>query len=550
MILINKQRANWGTYDKRYNPSDITMKRKPKNLLYCEKYNKEPQKYKSIDQIKIDVVDDSKLAGGGFIDTLRLKLKNLPKYANKAVDLYSGDVGTALRNMVPNSDDNARPGFTGEKHAILKLENGKNGVANFMGPGTNVIERLKRGDVGRTKSDNVAKRHDIDYSLAHGEKTKDAQLKKIREADNRMIKSLQKIREDKSDAPRNIQMGMRLIQAKKFGEDIGVLNKSKFSGDIGILNNDDSILLENERKKSQQAGYGDNGKLLPGQKLKMSLLKKRLTGENKSNSDPSIDTRLGGSGIGSYPSASKGLSGQKKGHVLKGMPIEGKGISFVGRGGTVLAGSGPVLAGGGPVLAGGNFDIASKIKSDIIPEILKYVKTKIPNTEIGNIVNKYLGTIKDVASLKKGIFDMSKELVPLMIMYKLKQSKLDPVILQSLGVFTEALKGSGMKGKGMKGYGLFDNIKKLMNSVSDNVDEVLAKAIWNYVNDTFLNPKTKGAGMKGGGFWSDFADGFKTGFVRTLQILKYPITILAPELAPAVQIGETVGNLLPGKMVF
>ena len=36
----------------------------------------------------------------------------------------------------------------------------------FMGPGTNLAKRLKRGDPGINRLDKIAKQHDIDYSKA------------------------------------------------------------------------------------------------------------------------------------------------------------------------------------------------------------------------------------------------------------------------------------------------------------------------------------------------------------------------------------------------
>ena len=93
----------------------------------------------------------------------------------KARDLYSKAKEFSntqqyadIINMIPSSDDTARPIYPGEHHAILELPNGKNGIANYMGPGTQVVKRLIREDQGRTESDNVAKRHDIDYELASG----------------------------------------------------------------------------------------------------------------------------------------------------------------------------------------------------------------------------------------------------------------------------------------------------------------------------------------------------------------------------------------------
>ena len=73
---------------------------------------------------------------------------------------------SSIKNAIPHSDSNARAGYPGENHAILKLPNGMPGIANFMGPGTQVVKRLQRGDPPRTASDKTAMRHDIDYGLA------------------------------------------------------------------------------------------------------------------------------------------------------------------------------------------------------------------------------------------------------------------------------------------------------------------------------------------------------------------------------------------------
>ena len=58
---------------------------------------------------------------------------NKQALAEKAHDVYSGELGTAVRNIIPDSDDTARPGFPGERHMLLKLRNGKTGVGNYMG---------------------------------------------------------------------------------------------------------------------------------------------------------------------------------------------------------------------------------------------------------------------------------------------------------------------------------------------------------------------------------------------------------------------------------
>ena len=221
------------------------------------------------DQNEPDYSDDLEMEGMGFGDMLRKLMKNAPDISSA----YSSNLGTDLKNLIPSSDATARPSFPGEKHAILKLGNGRPGIANYMGPGTNVIERLKRGDKGRTPADTVAKRHDIDYTLASGKSTKEEQLKAIRQADNRMVNSLKEISSGKhgGDSRLNIQTGLRLIQAKKLGEDLGVLSRSKFAGPLETIPHGDQVLLLNNQQELEQEGFGVE---LPGDALKSKLLKK------------------------------------------------------------------------------------------------------------------------------------------------------------------------------------------------------------------------------------------------------------------------------------
>lgn len=223
-----------------------------------------------LDTIQTDQNDpEAEMEGMGFGDMIRKLMKNAPDISSA----YSSNLGTDLKNLIPSSDATARPSFPGEKHAILKLPNGRPGIANYMGPGTNVIERLKRGDKGRTPADTVAKRHDIDYTLASGKSTKEEQLKAVRQADNRMVNSLKDISSGKhgGDSRLNIQTGLRLIQAKKLGEDLGVLSRSKFAGPLETIPQADQVLLLNNQQELEQEGFGVE---LPGDALKSKLLKK------------------------------------------------------------------------------------------------------------------------------------------------------------------------------------------------------------------------------------------------------------------------------------
>lgn len=227
--------------------------------------------------VQIQAFDQNMMDGEGFMDVVRgifNKGKQGAKFLydnkDKIADAYSGEVGTTLRNLIPSSDETARDGFAGEKHMILQLKNGKNGVANYMGPGTEVIKRLTRGDPGRTPADMVAKRHDIDYTLAKGSRDTASQLKQIRTADDRMINSLKKIQASRSDAGRNIQAGMRLIQAKNIAEDAGLMDKSKFAGSLANIPDADKVLLMSNRASLTQQGYGLS---LPGGSLKQKLIR-------------------------------------------------------------------------------------------------------------------------------------------------------------------------------------------------------------------------------------------------------------------------------------
>lgn len=201
--------------------------------------------------------------------------------AERAVNIYGGPVGTAVKNILPASDENARPQYVGERHAILKLPNGKYGVANFMGPATQIVKRLKRGDPPRTEGDKVAQRHDIDYALAAGLENKEAQAKAVRVADKNMVSSLDRIARRKGDAPQNLMIARRLIQGKMAAEDVGLLKTDKFAGDLQKISRPDKILLMAKATELEQAGYG----MLPGEALRMKLLKQELTATNPRKTD-------------------------------------------------------------------------------------------------------------------------------------------------------------------------------------------------------------------------------------------------------------------------
>ena len=180
-------------------------------------------------------------------------------------------------NVLPSSSSTARDSYPGERHAILQLPNGLPGVANFVGPNTQVLKRLKRNDPGRTPTDMTAKRHDIDFTLAQTAPDKKTQLGLTRAADERMISSLKKIQSGVHGGDRilNIQPALKGIQAKIGLEDAGLMDKSKFAGDLKTFSSSDKRLLEANRDMLEQQGYGSV------EYLKNQVLKKLEKEKNK-----------------------------------------------------------------------------------------------------------------------------------------------------------------------------------------------------------------------------------------------------------------------------
>jgi len=188
-----------------------------------------------------------------------------PRYVKKNV-IQTGDgfgdifnqVYSKSINVLPSSSSTARDSYPGERHAILQLPNGLPGVANYVGPQTQVLKRLRRDDPGRTPTDMVAKRHDIDFTLAQSAPDKKTQLDLTRSADERMINSLKKIQNGAHGGDRilNVQPALKGIQAKIKLEDAGLMSKSKFAGDLKTFSDSDKRLLESNRDMLEQQGYG------------------------------------------------------------------------------------------------------------------------------------------------------------------------------------------------------------------------------------------------------------------------------------------------------
>lgn len=121
------------------------------------------------------------------------------------------------------------PLFEGENHGILWVPGSGFERGNYIGPGTHLLERLKRGDQGKTAIDKISKLHDIDYTLASGTARDQADLgNKGREADERMIRNGWKAYMSGNENLFNFVEGAGLIKAKTLLEDWGLIDKTKF----------------------------------------------------------------------------------------------------------------------------------------------------------------------------------------------------------------------------------------------------------------------------------------------------------------------------------
>lgn len=230
--------------------------------------------------------------GSGVMDTVasiivpRI-LEHIPK--KKLGETF---VSTAS-NLFPNSDENARPIYPGEYHAIVKLPNGKYGRANYSGPGTRIVDRLRRegGDPPRVESDKVSQAHDIRYALApQYMKPKDA----VREADEIYVKKMKAVENSGLDSKFNTRPAMRAIQAKMKAENWSLLSRDKFIDTDKAYSDRDLKLLKDNLTSLEQQGYG--GRSFTGKGSVRSRRKTKISPSDEGN--PKSQTTSQGNRLG------------------------------------------------------------------------------------------------------------------------------------------------------------------------------------------------------------------------------------------------------------
>ena len=181
--------------------------------------------------------------GKGVFSILR-RLAKIPFAKTIALGALAG-----VSNLFPDSDENARNIFPGEFHAIVKLPNDKFGRANYTGPGTRIVERLKRGDPPRVLSDKVSQAHDIRYGLAKNEDD-------VRIADQKMLRGLERLKREGTDRGLNITPAMSGIRGKVLAENFGLLSRSAFIDDDFKPKPEGVELMKSKLKELEQQGFG------------------------------------------------------------------------------------------------------------------------------------------------------------------------------------------------------------------------------------------------------------------------------------------------------
>jgi hypothetical protein len=138
--------------------------------------------------------------------------------------------------------------YKGGMHAILQTKDGFK-RANYMGPSTHVIDRLKAGDEGLGNSDTAAMAHDLRYSLSKN-------AADVRYADERMLNAIK----NKPDYMFNKVAGYAPIRAKMWLEDRGIWSPNKFANYEGDAheepNDQDRKLMQTKESELTQRGFG------------------------------------------------------------------------------------------------------------------------------------------------------------------------------------------------------------------------------------------------------------------------------------------------------
>lgn len=450
-------------------------------------------------------------SGQGLTDIIK-NLSNAGKFVTKgllkASDLYSSDMGTFVKNLSP-TEQGPNANYPGEKHGVLKLKPGRNhsyAIANWMGPGTQVLKRLEKGSQPRTEVDKVSKAHDIRYTLA-----KD--IDDIRSADEKMVSKIDEIERKKSDSRFNIAQA-RMIKGKIALEKMGVLPRDKFSKSLGKkIPQKDRKILEKELKTLEQDGFGP----LPGADSKIgdSVRKSVISEYLKKDRVVEMPEKLSLAQLKAKKGRGVSPAGAGVSPAGAGCCKKGKGVKTTGTG-VVVTGS--VTSGSG-ILDKKTIKI---IRDHMIPEILKEANLHYPEE-----ARKAIGQISKVSKDLNDFIDKATAIATHGTFHRvLKEHEANAT-----------LAGSGYP-EGMDGEGLKDLLESVLTGYNRNADKMalnLAKFVKKHLAD-FVKAKMEGGSIfsKIGKAFKDFAHGFSSGWNSTAKLFgKIPF------------VGSTVEGMIP-----
>ena len=158
--------------------------------------------------------------------------------------------------------------FPGERHMPLKVGN-KFKRAQYAGPGTALIKRLKRGDPGISETDRASMAHDIRYGLA-------PTAKGVREADEKMVAALKRISAKGTDSRFNTFIAQRGIEAKMAMENMGITKIDTFTTPAGAYDKETMEMLRDKERELSQQGYGHKKKMNAYFKMMLAAKRKGL----------------------------------------------------------------------------------------------------------------------------------------------------------------------------------------------------------------------------------------------------------------------------------
>jgi hypothetical protein len=187
---------SWTKALQEYNKGKISSIPKKGTLEY-EKVKKIQQKYN--------------VKGAGLKDT----------FGSVIDKVYSG-----LDSLLPQAK-NSIPLFPGERHG-KKIKDGEIISYNWLGPNTKVSQRLARGDKGIDKLDELARQHDLSYTLVFKKKLQKGI--KVSKAEVQRVDKVfvDGVNQNKSENPILARIIPPIFQAKKIAQDMGVLHHTAF----------------------------------------------------------------------------------------------------------------------------------------------------------------------------------------------------------------------------------------------------------------------------------------------------------------------------------